>query len=154
MYTYELPTTGAVSFSDFCIDQSLDKVYGRLIPEATQARANLRAVLKDGKRTDTAQRDFLNLVKVCPTFWSSHPLIVQIIEEYIPYLLSLLNCANHDEIGLKSEPCAYHSVKHRHTKPTSRTQRSAGAQRSLPTSSTIRLGSTCQDSMRILSSPY
>lgn len=65
MYLYQLPTTGAISFSDFCVDHSIDKVYTHQIPEATQARANLRGVLKENKRTDHEEKDFLSLVKVC-----------------------------------------------------------------------------------------
>ena len=63
MYLYELPTTGAISFSEFCVDHSAEKVYNRYIPEASQARANLRGLLKDSKRTDHGEKDFLSLVK-------------------------------------------------------------------------------------------
>lgn len=77
MYTYELPTTGAVSFSNFCVDQSRDRAYTHHIPEATQARANLRGLLKDSKRTE-GEKDYLALVKVrhisclnCPTIPTS-----------------------------------------------------------------------------------
>ena len=69
MYIYELPTTGAVSFADFCVDYSAERVYNRHIPEASQARANLRGALKDGKRADHGEKDFLGLVKVCLLFW-------------------------------------------------------------------------------------
>ena len=64
MYVYELPTTSAVSFSELCIDQSIDKGYTYCIPEATQARANLHALLKESKRTEHGAKDFLALVKV------------------------------------------------------------------------------------------
>ena len=63
MYVYELPTTGAVSFSEFCVDHSTEKVYNQYIPDASQARANLRGVLKDSKRADHGEKDFLGLVK-------------------------------------------------------------------------------------------
>ena len=63
MYLYALPTTGAISFSEFCVDHSAEKVYSRYIPEASQARANLRGVLKDSKRADHGEKDFLSLVK-------------------------------------------------------------------------------------------
>jgi hypothetical protein len=66
MYLYELPTTGAVSFSNFCVDHSLDRAYTHYIPQATEARANLRGVLKESKRTDHGEKDFLTLVKVRP----------------------------------------------------------------------------------------
>ncbi|KAF8895732.1 pH-response regulator protein palC [Gymnopilus junonius] len=90
MYLYQLPTTGAISFSDFCVDHSSDKAYTHQIPEATQARANLRGVLKENKRTDHDEKDFLSLVKL--------------VEEYIPHLRGLMGCVAHDEIGLKAEP--------------------------------------------------
>ena len=65
MYLYELPTTGAISFADFCVDQSVGKWYATYISDATQARANVRSVLKDNKRTDLGEKDYLKLVKVC-----------------------------------------------------------------------------------------
>ncbi|KAF9010615.1 hypothetical protein BDQ17DRAFT_933061 [Cyathus striatus] len=90
MFVYELPTTGAISFSDFFIDQSTHKTYTYHIPQATQARADLRDVLKESKRTEHAEKDFLRLVKL--------------IEEYIPYLRGIMACVAHDEIGCKAEP--------------------------------------------------
>ena len=67
-YLYELPTTGAVSFSDFLIDSSAS--YIAEVADATETRANLRAALKESKRSD--EKDHLRLVKVCtalsPTF--------------------------------------------------------------------------------------
>jgi len=64
MYLYELPTTGAISFADVCSDHSQERGYTHHIPEATQARANLRGVLKESKRTGHGEKDFLSLVKV------------------------------------------------------------------------------------------
>jgi hypothetical protein len=64
MYLHELSTTGAISFADLCIDQSLSKRYTVHIPEATQTRANLRGALKESKRTEHDEKDFLRLVKV------------------------------------------------------------------------------------------
>lgn len=60
-YLYELPTTGAISFNDFCLDKSHS--YAAEIAGATQARQNLRAALKESKRAE-GERDFLRLVKV------------------------------------------------------------------------------------------
>lgn len=62
-YLYELSTTGAISFADFCVDQSANTIYTRHISETTQIRANLRGALKEIKRTD-GEKDNLNLVKV------------------------------------------------------------------------------------------
>jgi len=66
MYSYELPTTGAVSFADVCSDHSQERGYTHHITEATQARANLRGILKESKRIEHAEKDFLSLVKVRP----------------------------------------------------------------------------------------
>jgi hypothetical protein len=60
-FLYELPTTGAVSFVDFCSDST--GAYTLQLAEATQARANVRAALKESKRTD-GEKDNLGLVKV------------------------------------------------------------------------------------------
>ncbi|PPQ85150.1 hypothetical protein CVT24_012276 [Panaeolus cyanescens] len=87
MYLYELPTTGAISFADFFTDHSSDKAYARHILDATQARANLRGALKEGKRTDHGEKDYLTLVKV--------------IEEYLPYVQGIMNSIAHDHIGVK-----------------------------------------------------
>ncbi|KIM45339.1 hypothetical protein M413DRAFT_66183 [Hebeloma cylindrosporum] len=90
MYLYELPTTGAISFADVCSDHSQERGYTHHIPEATQARANLRGVLKESKRAEHGEKDFLSLVKL--------------IEEYLPHIRSLIDCVAHDEIGIKTEP--------------------------------------------------
>lgn len=66
-YLYELPTTGAVSFGDFLYDQSAS--YISAISDTTEARANLRAALKESKRTD--EKDYLKLVKVRTTCFCS-----------------------------------------------------------------------------------
>ena len=64
MYLFELPTTGAVTFSEFCIDLSIEKAYTFHFSDATQARANLRGILKGSKRADNDEKDYLSLVKV------------------------------------------------------------------------------------------
>ena len=60
VYAFELPTTGSLSFADHFSNGS--DVYTSHISDATQARANLRAVLKDSKHTD-GDKDYLRLVK-------------------------------------------------------------------------------------------
>jgi hypothetical protein len=76
-YLYELPTTGAISFADFCVDQSTGRWYTAYISDATQARANLRSQLKDNKRTDLDEKDYLKLVKVrLPSERFRNPLMV------------------------------------------------------------------------------
>ncbi|SJK97145.1 uncharacterized protein ARMOST_00396 [Armillaria ostoyae] len=88
-FLYELPTTGAISFADFCVDRSLGNSYTTHIANATQSRANLRGVLKENKRTD-GEKDYLKIVKI--------------LDDYIPQLCSLISCAAHDEISLQLEP--------------------------------------------------
>ena len=61
-YLYELPTTGAISFAEFCTDATA--TYTADIADATEARANLRSALKESKRTDRGEKDDLKLVKV------------------------------------------------------------------------------------------
>ena len=63
-YIYDLPTTGSISFSDFAIDTTEGNVYTSWIAEATQARANMRGVLKQSRRTDSEDRDYLRIIKV------------------------------------------------------------------------------------------
>ncbi|KAJ7729649.1 BRO1 domain-containing protein [Mycena maculata] len=90
LYLYELPTTGAISFSDFCSDASPEKLYTTHISDATQTRANLRGVLKESKRTQDGEKDYLKLVKV--------------LDEYIPRLRGIMVCVASNQIELKSEP--------------------------------------------------
>ncbi|EPQ57157.1 hypothetical protein GLOTRDRAFT_137557 [Gloeophyllum trabeum ATCC 11539] len=86
IHLFELPTTGAVSFIDFVSDPQ--GAYTVELAEATQARANLRAALKESKRTDV--KDYLRLVKV--------------IDDYVPHLCGVLNCVDAGELQLRSEP--------------------------------------------------
>ncbi|KAL1702254.1 BRO1-like domain-containing protein [Schizophyllum commune] len=87
-YLYELPTTGAISFADFCADHSAAKNYSSHITDATLQRASLRAALKESKRTEGDERDYLR----------------QVIDDYLPQLLGIMSCVAHDEIGLREEP--------------------------------------------------
>lgn len=87
-YLYELPTTGAISFAEFCHDQSAE--YIAELAETTEARANLRAALKEFKRTDDHEKDNLKLVKV--------------LDDYIPRLHGVLACVDSGEVTVRSEP--------------------------------------------------
>ncbi|KAH9892666.1 hypothetical protein C8Q73DRAFT_649444 [Cubamyces lactineus] len=87
-YLYELPTTGAISFSDVCVDPTA--TYITDIADTTEARANLRVALKENKRTDHNEKDYLRLVKV--------------LDDYIPRLYGLLGCIDNAEMSLKAEP--------------------------------------------------
>ncbi|KAH9055536.1 hypothetical protein EDB87DRAFT_1302324 [Lactarius vividus] len=87
IYAFELPTTGSLSFSDH-ISNGLD-VYTTQISGATQARANLRAVLKESRHTD-GDKDYLRLVKT--------------LEEYLPYLYAIINCLESGDVLSTQEP--------------------------------------------------
>lgn len=68
-YLYELPTTGAISFAEICVDES--NKFATHLAAATSARAGLRTALKESKRTDG--EDFLKLVKVVILLLGSSP---------------------------------------------------------------------------------
>jgi hypothetical protein len=73
-YLYDLPTTGALSFLDFCVDSSSADSgsssgstysYTTDLSSATQARANLRAALKECRHDQAeGERDYLRVEKV------------------------------------------------------------------------------------------
>ncbi|KAJ7505496.1 BRO1 domain-containing protein [Mycena galericulata] len=90
LFLYDLPTTGAISFSEFCTDSTAEKLYTSHISDATQTRANLRGVLKESKRTQGAEKDYLKLVKI--------------LDEYLPRLRGIMVCVASNQIELKSEP--------------------------------------------------
>ncbi|KAF8134505.1 hypothetical protein EV363DRAFT_1160473 [Boletus edulis] len=89
-YIYELPTTGSISFSDFTIDITEGNVYTSRIADATQARANMRGVLKQSRRTDSEERDYLRIIKA--------------LDDYIPCLRGIIVCIQSDELHFKYEP--------------------------------------------------
>ncbi|KAH7888890.1 BRO1-like domain-containing protein [Phlebopus sp. FC_14] len=89
-YLYELPTTGAISFADFCVDTTPDNAHASHIAEATQARANLRGALKEIKRVEGADKDYLRLIKA--------------LEDYLPQLYGIISCIASGEIRLRNEP--------------------------------------------------
>ncbi|CAL1706477.1 unnamed protein product [Somion occarium] len=87
-YLYEIPTTGAISFSDFCYDQTAS--YVAEVADTTEARANLRAALKEFKRAEDDERDYLKLVKV--------------LDDYIPKLYGITVCVDSGDLTIRSEP--------------------------------------------------
>ncbi|KAI0084890.1 hypothetical protein BDY19DRAFT_997290 [Irpex rosettiformis] len=87
-YLYELPTTGAVAFSDFLHDESASYISD--ISDTTEARANLRAALKESKRTQDSEKDYLKLVKI--------------VDDYIPKLCGIIAAVKAGELVVKSEP--------------------------------------------------
>ncbi|KZT71802.1 hypothetical protein DAEQUDRAFT_723894 [Daedalea quercina L-15889] len=88
IYVYELPTTGAIFFAGLCDDKS--GTYTTEIAEATEARANLRAALKESKRADDGGKDYLKLVKV--------------LDDYLPQLYGIVSCVQQGELALRTEP--------------------------------------------------
>lgn len=92
IYLYHLPTTGTISFGDFCIDTSADKTRTPAphIAEATQTRANLRAVLKENKRTQDSEKDYLRLIKV--------------LDDYLPQLYGIMSSVASSTVSLRFEP--------------------------------------------------
>ena len=106
IYAFELPTTGSLSFSDH-VTNGLD-AYATQISSATQARANLRAVLKESKHTD-GDKDYLRLVKVRHIIHLlsqgriSH-ILRKTLEEYLPYLYAIINCIESGDLLLTQEP--------------------------------------------------
>lgn len=63
MFVHELPTTGAISFSDFLVTTTFISE----LAQATELRARLRTVLKENRRGGDAEeggRDWLRIVKV------------------------------------------------------------------------------------------
>ncbi|THH09549.1 hypothetical protein EW146_g8655 [Bondarzewia mesenterica] len=87
IYPFELPTTGSFSFAESFVDYT--DAYTASIAETTQVRANLRAILKESKRTD-GEKDHLRLVKV--------------LDEYLPNLHGIMNCAARSDIVAAKEP--------------------------------------------------
>ncbi|KAH9935779.1 BRO1 domain-containing protein [Fomitopsis serialis] len=87
-YLYELPTTGAIFFAGVCDDKTGS--YTTEIAEATEARANLRAALKESKRADDGGKDYLKLVKV--------------LDDYLPQLYGIATSVQQGELVLKTEP--------------------------------------------------
>ncbi|KAI9457413.1 hypothetical protein F5148DRAFT_1222448 [Russula earlei] len=86
-YNFELPTTGSLSFADHFSNGS--DVYTAQISDATQARANLRAILKESRHTD-GDKDYLRLVKI--------------LEEYLPHLYAIINCVASGDLVQTQDP--------------------------------------------------
>ncbi|KIJ49594.1 hypothetical protein M422DRAFT_74636 [Sphaerobolus stellatus SS14] len=86
-YHFELPTTGAISFTEICTDEK--RKYTPFLSAATSARASLRATLKESKRTD-GEKDYLKLVKI--------------IDDYLPHIYAVISTVAGSEIEFKNEP--------------------------------------------------
>ncbi|KAG8990927.1 hypothetical protein FRB90_001546 [Tulasnella sp. 427] len=86
-YQYELPTTGAISFTDICIDGTGS--YTVALVEATTARANLRSILKE-HRHGAGEKDYLRIIKTADT--------------YLPHIYSIIACVTAGELSLRNSP--------------------------------------------------
>lgn len=87
-YVYDLPTTGALSLSELCTD--ITGSHAANLARATEARANVRAILKATRRTDAGERDYLKVVKA--------------LDEYLPYVRAIIASVAADDLTLAQEP--------------------------------------------------
>lgn len=120
-FPFPIPTTGAISFSDFLSDPQSN--YTLRIAEATSARASLRGILKQERRTGDGERDARAVVNVSKIFFRpersgartilTDGLVValilfrwewQAVEEYLPLLSSIVNCLGTDDLLLQADP--------------------------------------------------
>lgn len=83
-YPYSLPTTGTLSFADYF---ETTEPYTSEISDATAQRGRLRTVLKELKKETQSSRDYQTIVNT--------------IEEYLPYLISIVNCIEQKQLVLK-----------------------------------------------------
>ncbi|KAI8646045.1 BRO1-like domain-containing protein [Parasitella parasitica] len=83
-YPYSLPTTGSLSFVDYL---ESDGPYTSEISDATAQRGRLRTVLKELKKETQSTRDYQSIINT--------------VEEYLPYLVSIVNCIEANELILK-----------------------------------------------------
>ncbi|CEP19471.1 hypothetical protein [Parasitella parasitica] len=83
-YSYSLPTTGSLSFVDYLESAG---PYTSEISDATAQRGRLRTVLKELKKETQSTRDY--------------QIIINTIEEYLPYLVSIVNCIEAKELTFK-----------------------------------------------------
>ncbi|CAG8659399.1 14618_t:CDS:2, partial [Racocetra fulgida] len=100
-FIYPLPTTGTISFSDFLLDEN--NSYINEISEATAQRGRVRAVLKEVNKTD-GPKDYMNVMKV--------------IDDYLPYLLAIVDCLEGGQLRLKKEFVAIRKALMQQTSPS------------------------------------
>lgn len=104
IYAFELPTTGSFSFTDWFSDAS--NTHTSQIAEATQVRADLRAVLKESKRTD-GEKDHLRVVKVSIGYIMAYLYLLyfaKVLDDYIPHLYGVIACVASGDIVQLREP--------------------------------------------------
>ncbi|CAO3615249.1 unnamed protein product [Cunninghamella echinulata] len=84
-YLFSLPTTGAISFADYLISTGS---YTSELSDATAQRGRLRTVLKGHKKESQESRNLATIINT--------------IEDYLPYLISIINCLEFGELKLKT----------------------------------------------------
>ncbi|KDN49717.1 hypothetical protein RSAG8_01782, partial [Rhizoctonia solani AG-8 WAC10335] len=67
-----------------------DHTHASNLARATEARANVRAILKASRRTDAGERDYLKVVKA--------------LDEYIPFVNAVIASVAADDLTLAQEP--------------------------------------------------
>nr|CAG8652038.1 10284_t:CDS:2 [Entrophospora candida] len=92
-FVYSIPTTGSISFSEFLLDQ--DKLYLNGISEATAQRGRVRAVLKEANKTE-GPIDYTKIIKT--------------VDDYLPYLLAIVDCLECGQLKLKKEIGIYYEL--------------------------------------------
>jgi hypothetical protein len=138
-FLFELPTTGAISFADIVADPG--GAYTLQLAEATQARANVRAALKEAKRTD-GEKDYLRLVKVPPIFRSDvlppsrTDARAQTLDDYLPHLAGVSACVDAGALVIAHPPPSMPAA--RRLRCAHRAQASAGGRSSPRTCCTTR----------------
>ena len=105
-FEYTLPTTGAISFSAFISTPPVR--LNAALAEAAAQRGRLRDILKRLKRAD--DKDILAVIKVEPRVVGTRSNL-QIIEDYLPYLVSVDHCLDHGIFVLDKEIGMLHVIK-------------------------------------------
>ncbi|KAL1923326.1 uncharacterized protein VTP21DRAFT_8306 [Calcarisporiella thermophila] len=88
IFPLSLPTTGAVSFSEF-YDAGEDHALNHLLSDATTSRGKLRMCLKEAKRSGEESKDVVGIIKA--------------IDEYLPLILGIVATVEKKTLQQKKE---------------------------------------------------
>lgn len=103
MFVFELPTTGSVCFQDVVVDSN--DAFSTCLDEASSARANVRTVLKETKRSD-GERDFLRVLKVfiytLIIFGISDIVPGKAMDDYLPHLYAVIGSLDSGDLVLRN----------------------------------------------------